>query len=250
MMNFTNKSRANVPEADNTEEDLFNTAAGSAAEKDFAETPETAAEVVCETDSSTRTVHKVPMPRANTQFRRRSAKENSENDKLAASEALQEARKNAGMSLDTVADMTKIRVYYLSALEEGRFNELPQAVYVLAYLRRLCQIYGISAEEEEQLVSPWMDLQCDIPESLSSSLDPDRDNENRRILRRLEIGLLAGAAIVVIGLIVFAVILLSSMFGGRNKDDIVFDENVLLELQDKPVLRAPAANVAGVRYRQ
>jgi len=66
----------------------------------------------------------------------------------------------------------------------------------------------------------------------------------------LETGLLAGAAILVIGLIVFAVILLSSSFGGRDKDDIVFDENILLELQDKPVLKAPAANVSGASFRR
>ena len=250
MMNFTNR-RTNVPDADEREEDLFSTASGTRAEETVpGENTGAAAEVVFETDSSTRTVHKVPMPRASSQPRRRGAKEYSENDKLAASEALQEARKNAGISLDAVAETTKIRIHYLNALEEGRFDELPQAVYVLAYLRRLCQLYGISAEEEEELVRPWMDLQCDIPENLSSSIDPDRDNENRRIIRRLETGLLAGAAILVIGLIVFAVILLSSSFGGRDKDDIVFDENILLELQDKPVLKAPAANVSGASFRQ
>ncbi|HRR29551.1 MAG TPA: helix-turn-helix transcriptional regulator, partial [Victivallales bacterium] len=62
---------------------------------------------------------------------------------------LQEARSTLGLSQDQVAIQTKIKKSYIEALERDDFENLPSMVYVKAYIRRLCQEYGI--EEESAL---------------------------------------------------------------------------------------------------
>ncbi|HPN85275.1 MAG TPA: helix-turn-helix domain-containing protein, partial [Victivallales bacterium] len=56
---------------------------------------------------------------------------------------LQEARVKAGLSIDQVAIETRIKKAYVEAIERDDFEHLPSAVYVNAYVRRLCQQYGL-----------------------------------------------------------------------------------------------------------
>lgn len=46
------------------------------------------------------------------------------------------ARQRRGLSLEDVAAITKIRVYYLQAIEDGTFNKLPHGVYRRSYIRQ------------------------------------------------------------------------------------------------------------------
>jgi cytoskeleton protein RodZ len=48
---------------------------------------------------------------------------------------LQETREARGLTLEDVAQVTRIRVRYLEALEEGRYDVLPTAVHVRGFLR-------------------------------------------------------------------------------------------------------------------
>lgn len=45
-------------------------------------------------------------------------------------------RRNRGVSLDQIAQATKIRVYYLNAIEQGRFDKLPGGIYSRSYIRQ------------------------------------------------------------------------------------------------------------------
>jgi cytoskeleton protein RodZ len=58
-------------------------------------------------------------------------------------------RRNRGQSLDTIAAETKIRVYYLSAIEEGRFERLPGGVYGRSYIRQYA--HAIDYDESDLL---------------------------------------------------------------------------------------------------
>ena len=161
-----------------------------------------------------------------------------EREKLETSEVLKAARKRAGLTPEDVENETQIRVRFLMALEDGYFDELPQQVYVLAYLRKLCSLYKISQADEEELVRPWRQVPREVPENLPGTIIPDENSENRKILHRVEIFLLAVIAIVVIGVLAFLVILGVS-FLNRHKVDDHFDVSSLLELQEKPRLTAP-----------
>ena len=159
-------------------------------------------------------------------------------DRQETADILKEARLHANLTLEDVERETQIRKRYLIALEHGDLSSLPQQVYVLAYLRKLCSLYRISPEEEEELVRPWRALRREVPENLPGAMIADDEPEvvNRR--GWLEICLPAAAAVVVLGIVVFLVILGVSYFN-RGSVNMQFDHTALLELQPKPQLAAP-----------
>ncbi len=175
---------------------------------------------------------------------KRKADSEAEREKLETSAVLKSARLRAGLTPEDVERETLIRPRFLLALEDGYFGELPQQVYVLAYLRKLCNLYHISKEDEEELVRPWRQIPREVPENLPATVIPDENSENRKILHRVEIFLLAIMATIVIGVLAFLVILAVSFFN-RDRVDDHFDISSLLELQEKPQLTAPG--VAPVR---
>ena len=127
---------------------------------------------------------------------------------------------------------------YGVVVEGGKFEELPQSVYTLAYLRRLSELYNLSEDEEEQVVAPWSDIQCEKPESYTGTCFADESGENSRIIRKFEIAIFSVIAIVVIALVVFGVILLVSYLKGNgSRDQVPFDENEIVKLQPKVELQ-------------
>ena len=169
--------------------------------------------------------------------RKRRNADDSMLDKLEASRILEEGRCRLGITPAEVEEITKIRAIYITALEQGNYEELPQAVYTLAYLRRLCELYGFTGEEEQQVTAPWSDIQCEVPESYPGTLYSDEAGENGRIIRKLELVIFSIIACAVIGLIVFGVVLLVSLAKGSGAADSVhFDEASIVKLQPSPVL--------------
>ena len=169
--------------------------------------------------------------------RRRKAEEFSTEDKMEVSRILKAARKTAGLSPEAVEKSTQIRAHYLVALEEGDYDKLPQPVYVLAYLRKLCNLYDISGEEEDHLVRPWRNIPCELSEKLLESIQQDEENNERKgLLNRLEVIILAAAALIVIGIIVLVIVLIVSYFSGKDVPEPVFNNTKLLEIQPKPEL--------------
>ena len=182
-----------------------------------------------------------PVLRNNPHFlhRRRKAEDFSTEDKMEVSRILKAARTAAGLSPEDVEKSTQIRAHYLIALEEADYDKLPQPVYVLAYLRKLCELYDIPEEEENQLVRPWRNIPCELPENLPASVQQDGENANRKVLYRLEIILLAAGALIVGGIIVLIVVLVVSHFSGKHLPAPEFDNEKLLEIQETPRLNAP-----------
>ncbi|MBE6389376.1 MAG: helix-turn-helix domain-containing protein [Lentisphaerae bacterium] len=182
-----------------------------------------------------------PVLRNNPHFlhRRRKAEEFSTEDKMEVSRILKAARTAAGLTREDVESSTQIRAHYLAALEEADYDKLPQPVYVLAYLRKLCELYDIPREEEEQLVRPWRNIPCELPENLPAAVQPDNENPDRRMIFRLEIILFASGALIIGGIIVLIVVLIVSYFSGKTMPAPVFDNEKLLEIQDTPRLNSP-----------
>lgn len=60
---------------------------------------------------------------------------------------LRDARITAGMSLQDIADYTRIRVSYLEAMEEGQFEKLPGPVYVKGFIKQYAQFVGLDGNE-------------------------------------------------------------------------------------------------------
>ena len=57
------------------------------------------------------------------------------------------ARQKRGVSLEEIAESTKISISYLRAIEQGIFEKLPGGIYTVSYLRQYAQ--AIEYDEDE-----------------------------------------------------------------------------------------------------
>ncbi|WP_258110127.1 RodZ domain-containing protein [Alicyclobacillus sp. SP_1] len=59
---------------------------------------------------------------------------------------LKDTRESQGLSLDEVADRTKIRTHYLKALENGEWDFLPGDVYARGFVRSYADVLGMDGQ--------------------------------------------------------------------------------------------------------
>ena len=164
--------------------------------------------------------------------KKRRSSDGAESDKLEVARMLEEARCRMGLTPADVEEITKIRVMYINALEQGDFDELPQPVYTLAYLRRLCELYGLSDEDEDVITAPWSELQFETPDNYSTTVYSDESGDNRNVIRKLEIAIFSIIALAVIALVVFGVILLVSFVRNNvGSSNVSFDEAEIVKIQ-------------------
>ena len=69
---------------------------------------------------------------------------------------LQQTRKARGMSLQDLAERTKIGSYKLECIEEQRFNELPAPVYLRGFVKEFCRT--VEVPDVDLLVESFMVL--------------------------------------------------------------------------------------------
>ena len=150
-------------------------------------------------------------------------------------------RERLNCSVETVFRETKIKPEIITALENEDFSLLPQPVYVIAYVKRLCRFYNVNnALAREFLDRLRESIVFDVPEDLSRSVKgSDAGEENLRRMRSLALAavsiilllvLLAGAGVTV-------AVLNLRRSGRQMESKKEFSENTLLELQPKPRLR-------------
>jgi cytoskeletal protein RodZ len=60
---------------------------------------------------------------------------------------LEENRRRAGVTLEQIADSTKISKRFLSAIEQGEYGELPGGVFTTSYIRQYADATGYDAAE-------------------------------------------------------------------------------------------------------
>jgi cytoskeletal protein RodZ len=56
---------------------------------------------------------------------------------------LREVREEKSIRIEEIAAQTRIRQFFLQALEEGRFEDLPEPVFVQGFIRRYGDIIGL-----------------------------------------------------------------------------------------------------------
>ena len=151
---------------------------------------------------------------------------------------LAELRRRHNYTIRRLAEETKIREIYLEALEAEDYRNLPQLVYVMGYIRKLCALYGVGREDADALTAGLRErLRYELPEDISKTVvDHEVSEENERKLRQLVL-LIAGAlALVVIAFIVAGVLILMGLrsSGASEVSGAPFNENRLIELQPEP----------------
>lgn len=60
---------------------------------------------------------------------------------------LRQVREERGLTLEQAEEETKIRKFYLRALEEDNFSVMPAQVYAVGFLRKYCLFLGIDSED-------------------------------------------------------------------------------------------------------
>ena len=193
-----------------------------------------------ETERSPRRIpRRTAPPTASRQPHHHASAPTSAEDLAAAAEfggRVRALRIKSGLSLDKVAAETLIKKDYLVALEEGDFGSLPASVYVTAYLRCICRLYGADAAESDALVQLLHDhLSYEIPDIAVKVHDLETDEHEQRKVRQIVFGIIAAAVLFVLTLVVAAVLLFSGR--GRGRGSAPFDESTLLRLQPRAELK-------------
>ena len=102
--------------------------------------------------------------------------------------ALRAAREFRGLSLQDVADSTRIRRAYLSAIEEMRLEDLPSRPFTIGYVRAYAKALGLDSEaavNRFKADDPTPETELREPVGVRKTGD-----------RRLGLGLTAGALVI------------------------------------------------------
>ena len=125
---------------------------------------------------------------------------------------LQEGRVRADLSIEQVAQETKINKKYIISLEMGDSENLPPGIYVGAYIKQLCKLYKLDPEQ----VLNAMDIESGIfvskkvPGEILQDIEKGKQINFQEEVRVRKFLKLVAAAILLIILIVFVVIKMSS----------------------------------------
>ena len=121
---------------------------------------------------------------------------------------LREARERQGLTLEQAAAATRIQVRHLEALEEERFERLPEAIYVRGFLREYAAFLGLEPQR-------FLD---EYAAHAAAAEPPSPPAPARRPLRVPSLRLTGGAAAVIVGAVVVA--LLAWRFGGDGNEHL------------------------------
>jgi len=94
-------------------------------------------------------------------------------------EKLRQKRTELGLTLQEVEEQTKIRIFYLEAIEAEDYKSLPGKVYILGFLRSYCKLLKIDPNEIiKEFNETWVDTEVDT-EAISTSLKETSLKEKR-----------------------------------------------------------------------
>ena len=163
---------------------------------------------------------------------------------------LRRLRESACLSNRDLSDELRIKESFLEALEKEDYDSLPPEVYIVAYIRRLGQVYHLTEDEIVLLSSKVRErMEVEIPEDMEkvvSIYEPSEENENK--LRHIYMFF---AAIVVIVILLVAIGVYFFVSGRAREDKSVptvvpeeqFSSEMLIKLQPEVKLDAPALKI-------
>ena len=126
---------------------------------------------------------------------------------------MQNARKQAGMSLEQAAAATRIKKNYIEALETDDFKSLPSGIFPSAYVRTLCGVYNLNEESRNialRKIRESAGAHEDVPEQLIQHLEQDvqKNEEEEKRINKIFYCVVSAAATVLV-LIIAGIILLT-----------------------------------------
>lgn len=92
-------------------------------------------------------------------------------------EQLRQARIDLGLDLNALEQRTRVRVHLLSAVEDGRFDELPRGVYARAVVRAYASAVGIDPHRAVTAVAAFLPALEDPLDGIARVRGFDRHRE-------------------------------------------------------------------------
>ncbi|NLF38578.1 helix-turn-helix domain-containing protein [bacterium] len=115
-------------------------------------------------------------------------------------EQLRMAREQRGVSLSEASAQTKLKVPYLDALEQGRFDELPAPIYAKNFVRIYANYLGLDGAELARSFSTRVGPETNFPPHATPSSSYHVARLLNLGLRKAFILVIVIAAIVLIGI--------------------------------------------------
>lgn len=115
-------------------------------------------------------------------------------------ERLFEERKQKGITLDQLQEVTKIQKRYLKAIEEGDFDSLPGSFYARAFVKQYADAVGLNGEE---IVEEYKnELPIGVNEELSSQLSRVK---TAKTIDRKSSKIVDNLPVIIVGIIVIGI---------------------------------------------
>lgn len=162
-------------------------------------------------------------------------------------QTLHEARESKGLSHTEVEQKTKIKAEFIRLLENDDFSRLPPLVYVVAYIKTLCGLYGIPQEDAMLLISSIKKgkeaplITEDVARNLEPEkpLSPELKAKNKKILWISVI-----VVVVVLAWVIGIMMLIKGKKAGKTPDlkpASITAKDTPPAVQPKPAAVAPPA---------
>lgn len=131
---------------------------------------------------------------------------------------LRAAREHLKLTVEDVAQHTRLRAYYIYAMEDSLADRLPPAVYVRSYIQTLSVYYALD-EKSKALIRERFDKQheesaSDIPTALLETLEKDvkvNEAEDRRVQKVFRIAICSITVLIL--LVIWAIFAIVKMSG-------------------------------------
>lgn len=89
-------------------------------------------------------------------------------------ETLRAAREEQQLTIQEIADRTKVRAEYLEALEEERYQMLPAKTYVTSFIRSYARFLGLDEQEALRLYYQEKTNGVEVEDLWADEAEPER----------------------------------------------------------------------------
>lgn len=149
-------------------------------------------------------------------------------------ELLKKTREEQGLSLEDVANKTKIHIYKLKAIEEGNKSALPAKVFTVGLIKSYARELKIDLNKISKLCDEAFEFQ---PEAIEISNIPADDEPQEtqpvglfQISKTVSILL---SVLVTLGLLVVIYLVIEKM-NSYSKEELLPNDEIVLPIEEKP----------------
>jgi cytoskeleton protein RodZ len=133
----------------------------------------------------------------------------AEKEGLPVGEYLKRVRESRGVQLDDASRVTKIGKSYLVAIEEGRFEKLPNPAYIKGFLRLYASFLSLSGDEVLQM------YERSAPKPPPDQAEPHIEQPHVEFMERAKIG---GPSRWVIPALLLVLVIAAAIFLSDNEE--------------------------------